>query len=557
MSEKQFPISPKWVEEIEDSLNHRYPNPVLKNYLRRFGLPTFGTTRFLAERIIHAFLITEKLQGNEQKGLRRQFPMPIGQTLNVLQDQIKSLLKKGEKIPDFKDLVKYLDHIAKKGWQHIFFYRISSNRASHLNELRKKEYILESLNKLRCGTCYNRNRLIWDAKTPKLAEVRHRYDAGAGELLFKWVETRHWLQNIPGSVPPRHIPCQERSVNFFRVDLKDGAAEISIQKLHSFPQKKLQEELEIYCKEIRKLLNFDAYSLVPLEPTIKKLLSSRDMEIKFWSIRLASGGILEGTRDPNIFERLTLGLRNYSVRKVRGDWVNLDRIWGPQNVHTELDGKSNGLLITKHCDPLQMEFILRWLKGLKGERIKITEIKKLAKKREDLEPILRSIDRDLYQSEDKKVRANKLEALWYHIGLIQEAYTELVKISKKFKTSKEKGEIVLVYETPSGGLIGFLERAFGMFSNAQKRAIISLAFMIVIILLFWLNVWLFLPLVKESGKAFSIVTLTCFINIILILASAIPIVGKNAINDAIGLMGRIIEKFKKLFPFKKRAKRNE
>jgi hypothetical protein len=553
MLEKQSIIQSKWVEELKDFLDH-CPNSLLLWYLRRYGLPTFGNADFLVERIIHSFLIAEKLIGNEQEELQKQYPLPVGQTFKVLHNQINSLIESGEKIPDFIELVNFIDKISENGSQNIFFYRIRPKFANHLDDLRRKDYILESLKNQRYGHCYNRNRLIWTAKYPKLAEVRHKYEAGVGELFLKWVETRSWLQIIPKSVPPRYESRQERSVNFFRMDLKDGTAQIRIQKLQTRPHKTLEAELEIYCEEIGKLFNFDFYEPVPLEPIVKKLLRGRVLGIRYWRIDFPNGKFLKGTEDLNIFEILKIRFRNYSVRKIRGYWKNLDRIWGPENIYTNIDGKSNKLLITRHCDQLQIDSVLGYFKGLKKRPIKITEIKNLAKKRKDLEIILSSIDRNLDQSKDKKVSANELVALWYQIGFIKEAYEELVKISKKFKILKEKGEIILVYRTTSKGLIGFLERLFGMeFSIAQKNAVISLSFVIVIILLFWLNAWLFLPLIKEYVRGFWIVTLTCFINIALIFACALPIIGQDLIKDSIYLMGKIIEKIKKLFTIKKNS----
>ena len=73
-------------------LNH-CQNSLLLWYLRRYDLPTFGNANFLVERIIHSFLIAEKLQGNEQESLHKQYPLPVGQAFKVLHDRINFLLK--------------------------------------------------------------------------------------------------------------------------------------------------------------------------------------------------------------------------------------------------------------------------------------------------------------------------------------------------------------------------------------------------------------------------------------------------------------------------------
>ena len=92
MPKKQIVIRLKWIEELENFLNH-CQNSLLLWYLRRYDLPTFGNANFLVERIIHSFLIAEKLQGNEQESLHKQYPLPVGQAFKVLHDRINFLLK--------------------------------------------------------------------------------------------------------------------------------------------------------------------------------------------------------------------------------------------------------------------------------------------------------------------------------------------------------------------------------------------------------------------------------------------------------------------------------
>ena len=574
MPEKKYAIKLQWVEELVKCLK-QHPVPELQRYLRQFNLPTFGTQSFLIDRIIDAALVSEKLKKNGQTGLGGRFPMPVGAQLTSLNTQIGNLLKKGEKVPDFEELMNYTDEFAENGRQYIFFYRINSDHMKYLHYLRNEDYIYKLLKKNKYGRYYNKKHSVWYARTPKLSEVRHWYNKGEGkskgegELIFKWVEARNWNQKIGASLPPQFIRRQERSVNFFRLDLKNGITEIRIQKLETFPQKRLSQELKIYINEVKKLLNFDYFSPVPVEPIIRRLLRSSVIRIRSWSIKLPTGGILIGVKEPNLFNRLRFSFGNYSALKISGDWINSDREWGPQNVLTELDVNMDKLLITKYCDRQQIGYILRWLKSVILEQIKsplpeptlvwinTPEIRKLIKKRKDLEPILRNIDQVLLKSKDKKVSSGQIDRR-YSSEFIEDTFKELVNISpKEFKISRQKRKAVLVYK-PIKGLIGFLEYVLGTeFSVAQKGAIISLLFMVVIIFLFWLNIKLFLPFLMESyGKSGDIIiTLTCLINIICIFAIVIPVIGIAKIRYAIGLIEKII-KLKEIFHFRGKSSPN-
>ncbi len=546
MSWEKITIKQEWVTEIKQTLS-RYPNAAIVQYLSHFGLPVFGPISFLIERIIHAMLIAEQLKGNAQIGLRKRFPMPVGANFNVLHDQIKSLLEAGKKIPDFEELMKFIDELAMNGRQHIFFYQIGRNGRGYLDEIRKKPYILKSLKKFRCGGCYNKNRFIWEAKSPKLAEVRHKYESGRGELLLKWIETRSWLNFVnQDEGPPIFVPCKERSVNFFRVNLKDGTAEIRLQRLNSNPDKSLLEQNEIYREKIQRLLGFDFLFAVPLDPVMKRLLKSRDMHITFWDVRLKGKSRgkdkLSGSTDPSIFNRLELGFRKYSSRKIHGDWTNLDRIWGPEKVHTEFSGSNNEILLTKPCDALQLASVLRIVRGFELPRIKIPEIKRLVKKRKDLKPILMTIDRDLAVSEEKKVSATELEDLWFKMKVIMESFLELSKTSSKFEIQKNKKDQLLIYEPMPGGLIGWMEERLGKkFSKTSEMAIPALVYLLSIIGLCWITAKLFLPMLKGAGVGFPLIALTYLIVTACILAFAFLIFGREEIKEAVKLIIDLIK----------------
>lgn len=534
-------IKEEWVEEIKKTLN-RYPNDVIELYLRQFGLPVYGGRQLIIERIIHAMLIAEQLTGNIQKGLTKKFPLPVGEAFSVLHGQITSLLKIKKKVPNFEELMNFIDELAKNGHQHIFLYQLKPDARSYLNELRRKEDVLKSLKKFRCGSYYNKNCFVWDARIPKLAQVKHKYESGRGELLYKWVETRSWLEHDgqDDKGRPVYIPSKERSVNFFRVDLRDGTAEIRLQKLNSNPDKLLQDEFDIYCKEICKLLSFDMFFAVPLDPIMKRLLKGRDMQITYWEGRLKGKpkgkDRLSGNTDPSIFNKLELILKKYSSQKLHGDWADLDNIWGPEKVHTKFDGNKNKILITRPCDALQLESILRIIKGSQLERIRIPEIRKLIEKRKDLKPILATIDSKLVQSKENKVSAAELKELWFQKIDIIVSFFELDKTSQKFKVQKNKKEDdqFLIYKQMLGGLMGLLERKLGKeFSKTSLIAFPALLYLIVFIGLNWITAKLFLPLLKKAGVGFPFMAITYLIVLACILAFAIPIFGKDEIKDAI------------------------
>jgi len=73
----------------------------------------------------------------------------------------------------------------------------------------------------------------------------------------------------------------ERSCNFFIINLADGSAEIRIQLIPSRAKKSLRTEFEIYKNEIRKFVDLDHFSIIPLEPLIKQFIGKyQEISIK-------------------------------------------------------------------------------------------------------------------------------------------------------------------------------------------------------------------------------------------------------------------------------------
>ena len=558
MANKKYVIDIRWVEELIFSLSHYYPNQVLLNYLGRFGLPVFGDKDFLIERIRQAMQVSEMLIGNDQIQLRNKYAFPVGKMGKVLITRIGTLLNKKIEVPNFKTLVKYMDDLAFNGHQHIFFYYLNPEFRSYLYNMRNPEFILKLLRKARHGKCFNNNRLIWDANAPKLAEVKHEAANGSGEVRFKWVETRRWFQNIPQTPTqgPQFTPMQERTVNFFKIDLKDGSAEMRLQKLHPNPTITLMQELQIFKTEIGKIIDFSIFSPVPQEPVIRKLLLRHGLQINSWEIHLAGKGKLKGSGDPKLFYKIGLTFKRYKGRRINLEWVGLDRIWGPGNVHAYLDGNTGEFLITRLCDRVQMSAILDWLRGERWKLVTIPEIKNLMKKRKDLRSILRIIDYTFSIEEKETIQVKNLEDLGGRAKRILETFELLSKISKKFIDVDKNGERELKYnkELSRGGILGWLELKIGRrFSEVHEKAVIGLLFMLVFIPLCYFCTWLFLGLLKKAtGSTRYLASLSFLINLVLLVALAILVFGKEVIDDAINIVNKICKKILKFFKKEKK-----
>jgi hypothetical protein len=231
-------------------------------------------------------------------------------------------------------LVDFLDHRQEHGRQHVFLYQVDGEQQAYLETMADPQRLRKRLAALGLEDCVDQPRYVWGAHAPRLVEIRTRE---TGVLLLKWVETRHWLQAVPGQA--EMVPRRQRAVHFFRVDLGTGAAELRLQRIERDLGHTLRKELETYRNLAGQLVDLHRFSPVLLEPAMRHFLVSDRFQVRGWRVELGGGQQVGGKGGgPKLLHTLLLAFRSFGVLWVRGNWC---RARGERPLDLRLDGRSD------------------------------------------------------------------------------------------------------------------------------------------------------------------------------------------------------------------------
>jgi hypothetical protein len=261
-------------------------------------------------------------------------------------------------------LVAGLDKLQECGRQHVFLYRMATDRREEsLAQLRDEAFIRRRIEGCDAADCLNSNRFIWDTEKPELAAVRHNQE----HLLLQWVETRTWMKKTETQVDPKtgkkvdvSIPQNERACTFFHIDLRTGRSELLIQALHENPNQSLRREVEIYRQLVTQTLGLDPCLPVTLEPVIRMLLIDRTPDIRRWIVVLASGGWLDGHDAPGPdAEQLKSG--EFAGLELHYDWHSPDA--AKNKVRVRLFARTDHFDVHSPCRPKDHRALLAEIRG--------------------------------------------------------------------------------------------------------------------------------------------------------------------------------------------------
>lgn len=288
-----------------------------------------------------------------------------------------------------QDLLDYADEVRQYGPQHIFLFRMPSQDAVRLRELRDPAALDAALARQGVQDLFESPKLVWDSAKPTMASIKFADDARTS-LLCKWVETRRWTTAVAKpQAPPVIQNHQERSVNFFRINLATGECELCLQKLHPNPKLSLQEEKDQYLRMAGEIFGVDQFLRVMLEPAIRRLLDSRNIDIRGWKVAYERGGYLRGARDPNLVQRINLFLTPFIAMELRGAWRNARRA----GALVSLCAKNDELMVINHFDALnEMLEMLRDVRQFSEVVIQDLKLRDLAQMHEHLEAAYAVLD---------------------------------------------------------------------------------------------------------------------------------------------------------------------
>lgn len=249
-------------------------------------------------------------------------------------------------------LLKYVDALKMWGRQSIFLFEIKGDEEKFTTRLSNPDLVRDLV-----GDVYDEPIYQWGAAKPFLAQAEHTTDSctGARLLVFKLIEMRKFSRLIDGGVKTD----EQRSTNFFIVNLRDGFAELRLQKLPRRAHRRLREERELFEEEIRTYLGldsfFDRFEPIPLERIMSEMLRKpiyRITRTGFKSGRDAIPGM------PMIVTVLHALFRNPIPSHMAAYWECEQAVLGRRPLHFRLYGNSNRVAVDGMADPCMVSHIL-------------------------------------------------------------------------------------------------------------------------------------------------------------------------------------------------------
>jgi hypothetical protein len=249
------------------------------------------------------------------------------------------------------DLLQYVDDLKMWGRQRIFLYDIKGNREdltkqlSSSAEVRKLELV---------GAAYNKPIYRWEASELFLAKAEHTEDpdTGAPLLVLKFIETREY--------DVESTPHDERSVNFFIVNLRDGFAELRLQQLPTGAHRNLREERQLFEAEIARHLKLKRFSHgftpIQLEPIMGEILRTPTYAIK--STEFVAGKDIR-PKAPTLLVILNQLFEHPMPREIAAYWECVQDVLGKRRLHFTLLGSNDHLAFGGIADPCMINDILR------------------------------------------------------------------------------------------------------------------------------------------------------------------------------------------------------
>lgn len=325
-----------WLDEALNELSSYPTDPILTDFMKRYGLSTQGGKNHMLNAIRREIL--------------------YGKTLH------------------FSDLVAYIDELHLWGRQYVILYKLKNPTATatlnFLAELADPKAKGSILNHGHIKRVLNTNICRWVSRNPFLAEVKHQYNAvtNSGTLAFKWVRTRQHDELIKNILTPK----QKRSVNFFIINLKDGSAELRIQTLPNRPQQDFDEEVQIYQVEIGKLNLSNYFEVVSIEQVMRYFLLKKIYEISTWDVktppthRRPRGGRTGDTNGrPNyILRTFIIGRRGFRPLELVAFWKKCKQAFGQSDLFFYMYNNNNAIRFNAISDKSCVDDILNKIRSI-------------------------------------------------------------------------------------------------------------------------------------------------------------------------------------------------
>lgn len=268
--------------------------------------------------------------------------LPVRDSLSQMWNDIEDWLKKGEDAECIR-LLEYVDELKMWGKQRIYLFNIEgTDTVDQLSdELQIKQLV--KVQQVLDNPIYQ-----WELSKPTLVHVRRYQDPQTNDslLVFKYIELRKFDFEEDGVVQT----SEERSTNYFIINLSKSYAELRLQQLPTRAHLNYRREYDLFTSEIRACLGklFDHFKPIAMEK-VMYTIAQRPI-FKITGIRFVSG---RKKSEPAstlllIINRL---FSNPRITYVAGYRRYKQKILGKSRLYFSLSRSSNSLDIGGIADP--------------------------------------------------------------------------------------------------------------------------------------------------------------------------------------------------------------
>lgn len=274
--------------------------------------------------------------------------LTVDKTLALMWSRIEEWLNQDPSGSRCRELWKYVDDLRMWGRQRVFLFELEEGYTKKLSEPAYVKKIVPDL--------YEKAAYIWEADDPFVAEVKHEEDSSthAPILVFKLIENRKFKLVVEGE----EKPFDERSTNFFIINLQKGYAELRLQELPTGAVRNIGEERDLFTREIGKYLDLSQLKPIDLVPVMDVMLSARKRIYAITSSRLKFTPSHLGTDARELVDFLKRLLKRSEPAELTAYWECDQDVLGRRRLHFSLSGASDCVAFGGIADPARVSEIV-------------------------------------------------------------------------------------------------------------------------------------------------------------------------------------------------------
>jgi len=282
----------------------------------------------------------------------RQHDLPISGPKKQMWADIQAWMAAGD-ASRCRALLEYVTNLKMWGKQRIFLYDIRGDREALIEQLSSPDRVRELV-----GDAYNNPIYRFDDKGLFLGEAEHTNnpDTGAPSLVLKFIETREFEVQVDNALTTH----EERSINFFIVNLREGFAQLRVQQLPTGAIRNLNEERQRLEEAIGEHLGLDRFSdrfsPIKLKPIMAKIRRAPIYTVNRATFVAGAGA---GNGGSFLFAVLAALFKNPVPVNIAAYWKCEQDVLGKRRLFFTLHGGNNHVEFGGITDPHRIGEILQ------------------------------------------------------------------------------------------------------------------------------------------------------------------------------------------------------